>query len=326
LADEDAGSNVFVFGLSLEDNFIYGALQSGSYGLRLGLYSQDASINNNYFENCGTLLIINAETVNINIHQNVFQRSVDYAIDLDGGVSAPVMAALNIMDNYFEDNTVCVRTAGGSYKSINIGRNYAARGTGTLAGGGFYFADTGAAASSENISVTSNYIVSFETAFKLDGQYNSKLTDFSGNTLFLTTTRSNGTYADRAYDTVITNGFFQKQVTSGSIISEDVLRIQAQIATVQIPVYFSSPDYVSKIAFRYVPVGGNQVVATLYKLATNQTLASAVSVGSVTATTEDNHEISVNALGDPNTQYYVEFVFSGGTSGYLYPLNLYVEK
>jgi hypothetical protein len=323
--DEDIGSNIFVFGLTLQNNFLYGSLQSGDYGLRLGLYSQDASIINNYFENCGTLLLIDAETVNISIQQNVFQRSVDYAIDLDGGVSAPVAGAVNIADNYFEDNTVCVRTAGVSLKSLSVVGNYAARGTGTLAGSAFYFADTGAAASTENIAVKQNYVVSFETVFKLDGQYNSRLTDTSENTLFLMTTWSNGTYADWAYSTVITNGFFQKQITAGSLISQDVQRIQAQTATIQIPVYFTNTDYVEKVVFRFVPVGGAQVVATLYSLPTNTTLGSAAAIGTVTATTEANHVISVGSFGVPQTQYYIEFAFSGGTSGYVYPPNVYVR-
>ena len=315
-----------MFVLTLQNNFIYGSLQSGDYGLRLGLYSQDASIINNYFENCGTLLLIDAETVNITVEQNVFQRSVDYAIDMDGGVSAPVMGAIGISQNYFEDNTFCVRTAGASIRSLNISGNYAARGTGTLVGGGFYFADAGAAASSENITITNNYVVSFETVFKLDGQYNSILSDTSKNTLFLTSLWSNGTYADWAYSTVITNGFFQKQVTSGSLIDEDIRRIQAQSATVQIPVVFDSTSYAEKIVFRYVPVGAAQVVATLYSIPTNASSGGPTAIDSVTATTENNHTITIDSFGNPQTQYYVEFVFSGGTSGYIYPVNLYLRK
>jgi hypothetical protein len=324
--DENVGSNIFVFGFSLQNSFVYGSLQSGDYGLRLGLYSQDATIFNNYFENCGTLLLIDSETVNINIEQNVFQRSVDYAIDLSATTGfAPIMAAVRINQNYFEDNTICVRTADASIKSLTVIGNYAARGTGTLVGGAFYFADLGSPASSENIAVKQNYVVSFETVFKLDGQYNSRLTDTSENTLFLMTTWSNGTYADWAYSTVITNGFFQKQLTSGTLISENVQRIQAQTATIQIPVYFNSTQYVEKVVFRYVPVGGAQVVATLFSLPTNTTLGSASAVGTVTATTEANHSISVNSFGLPQTQYYMQFVFSGGTSGYVYPPNVYIR-
>jgi hypothetical protein len=139
------------------------------------------------------------------------------------------------------------------------------------------------------------------------------------------TTWSNGTYADWAYSTVITNGFFQKQLTSGTLISENVQRIQAQTATIQIPVYFNSTQYVEKVVFRYVPVGGAQVVATLFSLPTNTTLGSASAVGTVTATTEANHSISVNSFGLPQTQYYMQFVFSGGTSGYVYPPNVYIR-
>jgi hypothetical protein len=332
LEDENVGNDVYNFGARIAYNLIYGSLSGGAnggYGIYLGLANQSTSICFNNIENNDIHLYINGTTSQLTVDSNVMQRCNDtqQAVFLNRNLSAMPCYEVNITRNYFEEVHRVFVLDNANFQNLVISHNYAYRSTASSkASSAFYISGTETSASSTNIWVENNHAEDYNSLFLLDGEYGAtRLISTKGNTLNGTNFWAQGTYAVYAYTTRQTNPFFTKKITAGSIVAEDVLRIESVSCTYQVPIQWETHERAERLRFYYVPVGAAQVVVNLYKRNTSTSAPAAVLVATLTATTEAFHEIALSGLADPLTQYYAEVTTSGGTSSYTYPFNLYLR-
>jgi hypothetical protein len=323
--DENTMSGIYSFGLALRNNFIYGSLRSGAFGVRLGLNSQTARIVGNIIENCGTLVKVENATNNLVIRDNALERSVNCAIDFDKSSATPLMANITIEDNYFEENQVCIHAKGGEFHDISIRRNSAYRNTAAKLSSFFYYGDTGASAASDDIYVEENHIEDFDTALELAGEYTSRLRGTKGNTLLNCNRYVDSTYSNNAYQIRTINGYFSRKLVLGSFSSEAVNSLNARTAVFAVAVPWDSHEYLDKITFKYVQLGGTGVTVELRSITCESETDALVST--VTANTDGVKTISVGGYADPTLNYYLNVTYDGtGTSGSMYPFRLIIQK
>lgn len=324
--NEDSGSGIYSFGLIIHKSQLYGNLSSGNYGVRLGLNSQTSRMMLSRVENCGTLIKVEDATVNVVIRDNVLERSVDYAIDLSKGVPTPLMAAISIEDNYFEENQVCVHLKGGEFHNLSICRNRAYRNTANKLNSFFYFGELGSSAASEDIYVEENYIEDFDVAFGLNDEYTARIRGLRGNTLNGVTSFSSGTFLNQLYDFRTANSYYGRRLTTGAFLSETNSRLEAKSAVFEQPIQWSPHEYLEKITFEYAQTGGTGVTVELHKVSSETAIPTDTVIGSVTANTDGIKAIGVNNYADGSANYYLKAIYDNtGTSGFIYPFRLFLR-
>ena len=323
--DENAGSNIYGFGLAVRNNVIHGSLTSGALGVRLGLNSQVSRIVGNTIENCGTFIKVANVTSNLIIRDNVLERSVDYAVDVDRGASAEFMANITIDDNYFEENQVCVHLAAGEFHDISIRRNKAYRNTAAKLNSFFYLGDTGASAASDNIYIEENHIEDFDVAFGLADEYTARIRGIKGNTLLNCNSYASGTHLENAYNIRTVNCFNTRKFTSGSVLSESLFHIDAKNAVFVQPIIWQPHEYLEKITFDYAQVAGTGVTVELRSITTNG-ITDALIATSGSQATDGVKTITVGAYADPALNYYLQVTYNNtGTSGDVFPFRLFIR-
>ncbi len=317
---------VFSFGLIVDKCIISGSYTTGALGVRFGLNSQTARITNNVLENWGTHVAVQDATDNIVIAENVLERSVDRAVDLDKPGGNPFMGVITIEGNHFEENQVCVRADGGEFHNLSIRKNFAYRNTAAKLNSFFYMADVGASAASDDIAVEENYIEDFDVAFGLAGEYPARLRGTHGNTLVNVNSYSSGPFADAAYDIRTINPYYTRKLVSGAFLSEGHDRLEAKSAVFEQPVLVSSHDYLAKITFLYVQTGGTGVTVELRKITSTASIATDTLVATVTANTDGVLSLPLGAYGDASVNYYLKATYNNtGTSGFVYPFRLFMR-
>lgn len=320
--NENAGSNIFVFGLQAIGNNITGAGNaSTSFGIRLGLNSQTALLKGNVIANLNTAISIEGANEASIIEENVLEN-VQYGVNLTPPGSTPPYWAISIRKNYFEQIlTACVVFASpGIYNNNVIADNYATSGGGTVY---FFSAPTTTGAASGSNRVENNYIQGFTDAFNLVDANSTNFTSTNGNTLD-SSGYSTGTNSVNAYTVRTINPYFQNVLVSGAFASKATNRMEMSAGDYQVPVRWEPREYAEKIQFTYTAVGTTSMTATLYKvLGDTQT-----SIGSTSGTTSGTYSISIGGYAQESYNYFLEVVMTlnGGTTAYVYPLQLYLRK
>jgi hypothetical protein len=333
LQDENLGTGVFNFGARIAYNQIFGSLAGGTgggFGIYLGLNNQTTSICFNNIENNGTHIYLNGTTSQLTVDSNVMQRCDDtqQAVYLNKDGSAMPCYEVNFNRNYFEEVHRVFVLDDANFDNLVISNNFAYRNTSAAkVSSAFYISGANTSAGSSNIWVENNHVEDYNSVFLLDGEYGAtRLVSTKGNVLNGTTNWAVGTYEADAFTTVQINPYFTKQITAGSIVAEDVLRVESLSCTYEVPLPFENHAIADRLSFFYIPVGAAQVTVNVYRRATNSSLPSAVLLGTVTATTSAFHTVSLAGVrGLVNTQYYAEVITSGGTTSYVYPFNLYLR-
>ena len=332
LEDEDTPNGVYCFGQKIVGNWIDGIKNVSGVAVQLGTYNQTTVLLYNIITDWGLGIYVNGATSSLNIQFNVIQAisASNAAIYINRTGSAMPAYNINISNNYFEEIFFAISVDDCLARNLTISSNFAYRNnTGVKANSAFYVSGTAMSATSDNIIVESNYIEDFGSAFLLTGEYGAtNLTSTRGNQLDNTTNWTSDTWQRYAFTQRKANGFFVKQVTAGSIVSESALRIESVAATYQIPIQFERGEIAQQFSFYYVPVGGGATCTViLYERNVTTATATATSIGTITVTTEALHSVALNnKLADVNCQYYFEVDTSGGSANYVYPMSLWLRK
>ena len=324
-----SGTLVYDFGANIFFNYIYGSGTTGGYGIRLGEGNgAPAFICNNNIGGFDTLIYINGTSALLEIRGNWFEPSLNYAINMNAPGNTAGYYNVIIDSNYSEGNPVFVRTNTGFFQCLNITNNYSYshQQLTPYTAGAFYIGDTGGTppgGSTNPIIVADNVIENHTCVFQLNDSYNSNFASTFNNSMIGTTTVwSQGTYANNAYTIRPISTYFGGLVVSGSIVSSSVLRLEVQTGTMNFPVVYQQRESAAKITFQYVPNGAAQVVVSLHSVVgiTDTTIST------VTATTNSTFTLTTPSAPINGAVYYIQAVFSGGTSGYLYPFQLYLYQ
>lgn len=332
LEDEDQPTGVYCFGQKIVGNWIDGQRNSSGIGIRLGTYNQTTVILYNIITDYNLMIYLNGSTTQLNVSYNVLQGALagNAAIYINRTGSAMPCYNVNITNNYFEEIQFVVSVDDCIIKNLTVSENFAYHNNvGPKADSAFYITGTAMSAGAENIVVENNTIEEFGAAFSLKGEYGAtRLVSTSGNTLINTTYWAAETWQNYAWTQRKSNGYFNKQVTSGAIVSSSVLRIESVAATYLIPIDFNRGEIAEQFSFYYIPSGvGATCTVNFYKRSTNSATPSAVLLGTTTVTTEQLATVGLNALlADVDSQYYFEVVTSGGTANYVYPVSLWLRK
>ena len=330
LEDEDIPTNTYCFTATIQNNIIRATRTAGTIGIRLGNYHQGTTVSLNLILNAATLIYINGFTTITNINQNVIEGSVvnNAAILINRSAATP-MYNIHIENNYFEEHQYIISLNAGWFENMTITGNYANRNT-TVGprGSSHFFVNTAAAsfAGSKDITIDNNYVVDFETFLGLNDEYSSRLISIKGNSTPSCTNYSSGTYANNAYKIRQFNSFFIKRNVSGSYLSESQLRIESKDAVFTLPIQFEPHEKMKAIDFVYGPNGGTGVTVQFFKSTSNG--ITATQIGTVTTSTAGTSSITVNNYSaEPNYNYYLTVTYDNtGTSGYIYPFQLYLYE
>ena len=113
---------------------------------------------------------------------------------------------------------------------------------------------------------------------------------------------------------------------SGSYLSENQQRIESKDAVFTLPIDFEPYELMKQIDFVYANTGGTGVTVRFYKSTSNG--VTATQLGTVTTSTAGTSSIVVdNYRAEPNYNYYLTVTFDNtGTSGYVYPFQLYLYE
>ena len=330
LEDEDIPTNTYCFTATIQNNIILATRTAGTKGIRLGQYHQGTNIQFNQILDAAILIYINGATTITNITQNVIEGSVvnNAAIIITRGGTTEFWN-IHIENNYFEEHQYVISLNAGWFENLNITGNYSNRNnTVGPRGGSHFFVNTAAAAfaGSQNIIINNNRIEDFETVFGLNDEYSSRLTSVSGNITSNCTNYSAGTYENNAYKIRPFNSFFTKRNVSGSYLSENQQRIESKDAVFTLPIDFEPYELMKQIDFVYANTGGTGVTVRFYKSTSNG--VTATQLGTVTTSTAGTSSIVVdNYRAEPNYNYYLTVTFDNtGTSGYVYPFQLYLYE
>ena len=330
LEDEDPANAVYCFTAFIENNFIKATRTAGTKGIRLGNNHQGTTIRANLILDAAILIYFNGSTTITNITQNVIEGSVvgNAAITMTRSSETPFWN-IHIQNNYFEEHQYVISLSVGWFQNMAITGNYSYRNTtvGPRSSSHFFVNDAGQAyAGSQNITISDNFIEDYETVLGLNDEYSSRLISVGGNVLKNCTNYSAGTYGNNAYKIRQFNSYFTKRNVSGSYLSENQQRIESKDGVFTLPINFEPHERMKGIYFTYSPNGGTGVTVRFYKSTSNGTTAT--QLGTVTTSTAGVASIDYDDyFAEENYNYYLTVTFDNtGTSGYIYPFQLYLYQ
>lgn len=326
---EDESAPIYTYDTLIMLNRMVGINGASQVGVRLGLNSHSTDITYNKIGDFGVHILVARFMQRLSIVRNTLQDSDDseaaILIDEAGGGSE-LMLNFDLSHNYFEENQVCVKHIAGLCAGMQINGNFASRGTASITNSYFYHntADVSIIRSAE---IKNNTITDYQSVFKIDGSNNQQL-DTEGNYLTDTTNWAEGTYDELAYETIILNSYFDaKMDVNDTFLSETRYRVEGKNITWRMRVPVVVGQYIEKIIFKYVQTGSTKVTITLYK--EDSTGTSETSVATDNTNSDETVSLAVGAFVDPSilATYYIDFTLDNtGTSGYVYPVVVYLRK
>lgn len=327
--DENGASGIYGFGQRIVNNFIDGVLGTTGSGIRLGTYNQTTQILYNQITDCSLGVYVNGATTSLNIVGNTIQNitATNAAIYIHRTGSAMAAYNINVSNNYFEQIHYVVSIGDCALKNFVLDQNYAYRNdSGSKIDSYFYVADPlTVSAATENISINNNYVEDFGIFLGLDNEYGARLISAKGNILDSVDYYSDGAYAANAYSYVYANPYTDSKLVSGTILSGTSARIESKDAVLNMAINWPAQTKATTLSFYFSPNGANEVTVELFKVAPSSSIP--VSIGSATASTATTSSITLNSVAEGNVSYYAVATFNnGGTSGYLFPLVLTLEK
>lgn len=330
--DENIGAGIYAFGLDMKSCSISGPgnTTTGTYGIRTGTNSQSSKIKDNVFTNWSTHFYLNGATTQLLVQGNVFENcsNSEQAIYINRTGSAMPCYEISIINNYFEQNHVCITLDDCAPVGLNISGNYAYRNTtATKATSYFYYTGLNTSASAQNLIFNNNYISDFGVFLGLANQYASRIISAKGNTLSTVISYSSGSFANLAYKIKTVAPMYSYMLEAGTVISNNNLRLESLNGTINVPVPLSVHESLHSVDFYTIANGANTVTATLYKSQING--ITQTSLGSVTTAGTGTYSIPVTDgyVVEDGYYYFLRFVFNGGgVSSFLYPARLYLYE
>lgn len=322
--DENSGSNIFVFGLSVQNCYLNGNSTAGGIGIRFGFNSQTARVVDNIILNCGTGVAIQNACDNMVIESNVIENHVTYGVDMDRLSSAPLMTNVSICKNHFEQVPVAVHLGAAEFHSLDISNNFAYR-NGTITGSSFFWSDNTntASAASNNIFISNNFCQSYNTIFQLDNPYSSRICGAKGNDGTGNNNYTAGTYANNAYDVVTANPFYIQHIDSGSLLTNTNIRLEASTCVLEMPIFWGSHQYLDFIEFNTILISGTSITVELHSIQAQGNTDSVVATVSPNAS--GVWKLNLQGYGNNSLQYYIKVTWSG-TDMYIYPFQLFFRE
>tara|TARA_R110000822_G_scaffold151160_2_gene290281 strand:- start:9 stop:1430 length:1422 start_codon:yes stop_codon:yes gene_type:complete len=326
--NESTAPFVKSFGHVISNNNIYGNNVTGSVGIVFNERNHPAWVQNNNIGVFDTLIEVAGTEAMIDIKDNYLEPAKNIGVDLNSSNASSKMYNITIQNNYFEECPIAVRLKQGASNCLKIVDNYSYPHTQTSAYGVapfFWAATTGAAATTASI-VENNTIDGHSSLFLLDDEYNSRLASTKNNVLISPSVWATGTYANNAYKIRQFNSYFTKRNVSGVFLGEDTARLESKDAVFSIPIQFEPHQKMWKLETNYAQTGSTGVTIELFKSTSGG--ITATSLGSATRTTDGLLTITLdNYSAEPNYNYYLTVTYSNtGTSGYIYPFQLYLYE
>lgn len=327
--NENSGAGVFVFGTVIQRNAINGSLSGDA--IRIGNNANTTwIIDNTEIYNANNLIHFDGQVINAVVQRNNLAHSGN-AFDaiLFDNAATPTIVGIDISANYFENVHSVFSLCNARISNLRIANNYTTIGSATPQANSAFYTSCGGSALSRDIEVTNNWISGFNAAFQLNSEPNAAaLISTKGNYLDATTHWAQGTYQSYAFTTRVTNIALVNPVfVSGAIATRSIAFSNIAAADLYVPLQWASNEVGDNVRFGYTPHGGGaQVVAKVWSLGIDSTGPTQIgSSATCTLSADCFVDISdVKAL--PNTQYYLELIESGGTSGDIYPVAINLRQ